>query len=311
MEYTLMSEENNLGEAIEIVSESKEVAVREPSTVNVTVEELRKINLLIGIPMYGGMCSGMTTKSLCELHTAFANVGIPVTINFLFNESLVQRARNYIADTFMQNEQFTHLLFIDADIGFSPNDVVTLLSFNMKDPECTDVVAGVYPRKTIAWEKVEKAVNSGLIRNPNYLENFAGDFVFNFKRDITEFTVKNPLEVAETGTGFMLIPRHVMEKFRDSFPEYRYTPDHVRTPGFDGSHEITAFFHCEIDKESGRYLSEDYFFCRKIAEIGLKTTVLPWIELQHVGTYVYKGSVANMAHMSLDLVSAGYDESIN
>lgn len=278
---------------------------REASSHPFTIEELRGTHILIGIPMYGGNCSGMTTKSLCELHTVFARYDIKVSVNFLFNESLVQRARNYLAENFLANEQYTHLLFIDADIGFTPDDIISLLVFNMKDPECNDVVAGIYPRKTIAWEKISKLANTNIIEKPEDLAIYGGDFVFNFKKDITQFNIYNPLQVSETGTGFMLIPRHVLVKFKEAFPEYNYYPDHLRTPGFEGSKEITAFFHCEIDPESRRYLSEDYFFCRKIGEIGLKTTILPWINLDHVGSYIYKGSVPSMAALDLDLVSSG------
>ena len=275
------------------------------SSHEITIEELRRVHLLIGIPMYGGMCSGITTKSLCDLHTTFAKYGIGLSINFLFNESLVQRARNYLAENFIANPEFTHLMFIDADIGFTPDDIINLITFNLKDPECKDVVAGIYPRKAIAWEKIVKLANTKVVENPEELAIYGGDFVFNFKKDVTEFSIYNPLQVSETGTGFMLIPRHVLENFENAFPEYRYLPDHLRTPGFDGSKEITAFFHCEIDPESKRYLSEDYFFCKKIGELGMTTTILPWINLDHLGSYVYKGDVTKMVTSNLDLVSSG------
>lgn len=279
----------------------------EPSSVSITMDELKTVKLFVGMPMYGGLCNGLTAKSLIELSMYCSANGIEFYTHYLFNESLVQRARNYIADEFLRSD-CTHLLFIDADIGFKYTDVVTLLAFNMKDKMCGDVVAAVYPRKTIAWEKVDKAAKSGMISNPNMLEDYSGDFVFNFKENTEQFNIYNPLEVAETGTGFMLIPRHVLEKFQDAYPEYRYTPDHIRSANFDGSRQITAFFHCEIDPVSNRYLSEDYFFCRKLSKIGVKTAILPWIELSHTGTFVYKGSIAKMASLQVDLVSGGYKD---
>ncbi len=299
-------EEMNFGETLDIVENDEDDQA--PSSIPYTVEDLRGTHVMIAIPMYGGNATGLLTKSLSELHTIFGANGIKLSVNFLFNESLVPRARNYLAENFLANEEFTHLLFIDADIGFKVDDIISLIIFNLKHPKCNDVVAGIYPRKTIAWEKIFKAVKAGVINHPNEMEQFAGDFVFNFKEGKDTFNIYQPLEVAETGTGFMLIPRHVLVKFAEAFPEYRYTPDHLRTPGFDGSKQITAFFHCEIDPKTNRYLSEDYFFCRKIAEIGLKTTILPWINLDHIGNYTYRGDVRLMAQASLDLVSSGKHE---
>lgn len=286
---------------------AKETQQIKPSSVSVTIEELQQVKLFVGLPMYGGMCYGTTSKSITELAMYCSNNGIQFYTHYLFNESLIQRARNYIADEFMRSD-CTHLMFIDADVGFNYADVISLIAYNLKDEKCKDVVAAVYPRKAIAWEKVDRAAKSNKLANPNKLEDYAGDFVFNFKEGSTTGNVYNPLEVSETGTGFMLIPRHVFEKFDAAFPQYRYTPDHVRSPSFDGSRQITAFFHCEIDPKTNRYLSEDYFFCRKIGELGLKTTILPWVELSHSGTMVFKGSIAKMAEMQVELVSAGFKD---
>lgn len=278
-----------------------------PSSVTVSLEELQKIKLFVGVPMYGGMCSGITAKSMIELGRYCEAHKIGFYVHYLFGESLIQRARNYVTDEFLRSD-CTHLLFIDADIGFTYSDIVALLAFNLKHELCNDVVAAIYPRKTIAWEKVYQAAKKLDIKNPNILEDYAGDFVFNFKEGTTSFNIFQPLEVSETGTGCMLIPRHVFEAYRKAFPEYNYLPDHIRSASFDGSREITAFFHCDIDPKTRRYLSEDYFFCRKLAEIGVKTTILPWIELQHVGSYIYKGSSAKMAELQLEFLSAGYKD---
>ena len=74
-----------------------------------------------------------------------------------------------------------------------------------------------------------------------------------------------------------------------------YKPDHVRTEAFDGSREIHMSFQAEIDPESKRYLSEDYWFCQKAQKVGLKTWFCPWMKMQHVGTYIFGGSLADLA----------------
>lgn len=262
--------------------------------IEVSTEELRKYSIFLGTPMYGGNCAGMFCKSTNDLARLCAAHGIEVKEYFLFNESLVQRARNYVVDEFLRSE-CTHLMFIDSDIGFSAKDVLSLLAIQVSDPEKYQIMTGPYPKKTIAWEKVKSAVKNGKGENPSELAFYAGDYVFNPSKNVTSFRIDEPVEVAEGGTGFMLIPRSVLEKYAAAYPELSYKPDHVRTENFDGSREITAFFDCAIDPESKRYLSEDYFFCKKAREIGITIHMCPWMNLQHVGTYIFRGSMAAIA----------------
>jgi hypothetical protein len=260
--------------------------------LEVSTEELRKYSIFVGAPMYGGNCAGLFAKSVTDLGMMCARYGIEIRFYYLFNESLVQRARNYVVDEFMRSG-CTHLMFIDADIGFKAKDVLSLLAIQTSEPEKYDIITGPYTKKTIAWEKVKKAVEAGKAdENPFMLEYYAGDYVFNPVQNSGSFRVDTPVEVAEAGTGFMLIPRTTLEKYESQYPEYKYLPDHVRTESFDGSREIMAYFDCAIDPESKRYLSEDYFFCRNARKIGLKIWMCPWMELQHVGSYIFKGSMA-------------------
>jgi hypothetical protein len=262
--------------------------------LQITAEHLRKYSIFVGTPMYGGQCAGMFCKSTNDLAALCAKYEIDLKFYYLFNESLVQRARNYVVDEFMRSE-CTHLMFIDADIGFRPNDVLSLLGIQTMHPDQYDIMTGPYPKKTIAWEKVKKAVEMGKAENPFDLEFYTADYVFNPAKGATSFRIDQPIEVSEAGTGFMLIPRSVLEKYRDAYPELKYIPDHARTKNFDGSREITAFFDCVIDPVSKRYLSEDYFFCRKAREVGIKLHLCPWMELQHVGSYIFKGSMGAIA----------------
>ena len=266
----------------------------------------------------------MNLTALCLPH------GIAMTSYLLFNESLITRARNYCVDEFLRSD-YTHLLFIDADISFDPNDVLNMIAVQLDDPENKHVVSAPYPKKTITWEKIKIAVDMGFAdENPNRLEDFVGDFVFNPVNG-NSITISEPAEVAEAGTGFMLIPRNTFERYEKEYPEYHYLPDHVRTEAFDGSREIMTYFDCFIDKDrkesefeelmdliladhdiksmqdkvkdirgresksSKRYLSEDYMFCQNVRRIGMKVWMCPWIHLKHTGFYTFGGMLAAMA----------------
>lgn len=261
---------------------------------NVTFQDLQQYKIFVGTPCYGGMATGIYTQSLTHLMHLCTLRGINMSLHMLFNESLVQRARNYVVDEFLRSD-CTHLLFIDSDIGFNPEDVFAMLAINHTDPEKYNIVTGPYPKKTIAWEKVVEAVKKDMVTEPTDCEQFAADYVFNLKDGVGEFRVDEPVEVSEAGTGFMMIPRSVFEKYDEAYPEYRYLPDHVRTKNFDGSKEITAYFDCSIDPESKRYLSEDYHFCRKAQDIGIRVWMCPWMHMIHLGSYPFRGSMAALA----------------
>jgi len=190
-------------------------------------------------------------------------------------------------------------MFIDADIGFSPKDVFSLLAIQTKYSDQYDIMTGPYPKKSISWEKVKAAVEQGKAENPFNLEHYTADYVFNPVGNMTSFKINEPVEISEGGTGFMLIPRSVFERYEKAYPEFKYTPDHLRTANFDGSRDIMAYFDCGIDPDTKRYLSEDYFFCWNARKAGMKIHMCPWMELQHVGTTIFRGSMAAIASINV------------
>lgn len=265
--------------------------------INVPVEKLRENKLFVATPMYGGQCAGMFAKSTADLSALCTQYGIPLQFYYLFNESLITRARNYCVDEFMRSSA-QHLMFIDSDIGFNPQDVLALMALQAQEPDKYEIIGGPYPKKCISWEKIKLAVDKGIAdQDPNVLERFVGDYVFNPKANTGSIPINEPVEVLEIGTGFMMISKQALIKFRDKYPQYHYKPDHVRTEHFDGSREIMMYFQAEVDPKSKRYLSEDYWFCQKAQEADIRTWFCPWMKMQHVGSYIFGGSLADLAQI--------------
>jgi hypothetical protein len=304
--------------------------------INIPIEKLQKKSLFVATPMYGGQCAGIFTKATNDLSALAMHYKIPLKYYYLFNESLITRARNYCVDEFLRSD-CTHMMFIDSDIGFNPNDVITMLALqDEEDPECPyDILCGPYPKKCISWEKIAAAVNKGAAdEDPEVLGKFVGDYVFNPAHGKNEIKISEPAEVLEGGTGFMMFKRATLEKFQEAYKNMYYKPDHVRTQHFDGSREILAFFDAVIDDKqlfmkeeldafmkenpkakkkdilefvgdktksalgktySNRYLSEDYMFCQWARSIGLGIWLCPWMELQHIGSFVFGGSLKDLA----------------
>lgn len=262
--------------------------------IKVPITDLQKKKLFVATPMYGGACAGMYARSIADLAAICAKYEIPLQLYYLFNESLITRARNYCVDEFLRSDA-THLMFIDSDIGFNPQDVIALLALQTDESEF-DIIGGPYPKKCISWEKIKIAVDKGFAdEDPNNLEKFVGDYVFNPKGGAKEIPINAPVEVMELGTGFMMIRRKTFDVYKAAYPHLSYKPDHIRTAAFDGSREIHAYFDCIIDPVSKRYLSEDYMFCYNTEKAGMKVWLCPWMSMQHVGSYNFGGSLADLA----------------
>lgn len=270
--------------------------------LSISVESLRKHKLFVATPMYGGNCNGLYMKACLDLQGLCTQYGIEVRFSFLFNESLITRARNYLVDEFLRSG-YTHLLFIDSDILFNPQDVLALLALDK------DVIGGPYPKKSINWKNVFRAAKR-VIEDPNIdkekfnpgeLEGVTGEYVFNAVPGTTQFKVSEPLEVMEIGTGFMLIKQAVFAKFAEEYPHLNYKPDHAGQANFDGSRYIHAYFDTVIDPDSHRYLSEDYMFCQYWRAIGGSIWLCPWMRTQHVGTYAFSGDMNAIAALTGNL----------
>ena len=259
--------------------------------IQVKIDELRKNKLFVGTPMYGGMANGLYVKSSLDLQAVMSRYGVETKFSFLFNESLITRARNYLVDEFLRSD-CTHLLFIDSDIHYDPRDVIALMALDK------DVIGAPYPKKSINWGNIANAARKHPNLDPKELETLVGEYVFNVVKGTSQFQVTEPLEVMEIGTGFMMVKRDVFTKYAEAYPEYRYKPDHVGQAHFDGSRYIHAYFDTVIDPESERYLSEDYMFCQWWRKIGGQIFLCPWMKTQHIGTYAFSGNMPKVAELT-------------
>jgi len=266
--------------------------------IKVELEKLRKNKLFIATPMYGGMAHGLYIKSSLDLQTTMNKYAIETKFSFLFNESLITRARNYLVDEFLRSDH-THLLFIDSDIHYNPQDVLALMALDK------DVIGGPYPKKSMNWGNIAQAARANPDMDPKELEQLVGEYVFNVVKGTKQFSVTEPLEVMEIGTGFMMVKREVFERMEKEYPTIKYKPDHIGQANFDGTRYIHAYFDTVIDTKdsitgggSERYLSEDYMFCQMWRKLGGSIFLCPWMKTQHVGTYAFTGNMPAVAQFT-------------
>jgi hypothetical protein len=239
-------------------------------------------SVLVGTPCFGGQVSWLYTISLLKLQKAFQQRGWGLGFLLQAGDSLVPRARQTIVAHFLGNAQATHLLFIDADIGFEPEQVVRLLEFD------ADFAAAAYPVKQIQWELMADAVKAG--RAP--LESATLSYVVEREAAREMATRGGFVKSRYVGAGFLLVRRTALEAMIDRYPELRYTHEHKSGDPLEGSRWRSALFNCLIDPETGFYLSEDFSFCRRWTDMGGEIWVDYTSRLDHVGVMVYRGNLA-------------------
>ena len=238
-------------------------------------------NVTIGTPCYGGQVSWLYTVSLLKLQSAFTKRGWHINFLLQAGDALVTRARQTIICHFLDNPKATHLLFVDADIGFEPDQVIRLVEFD------ADMTAAVYPVKQINWEKMPGAVEAG--RTP--LESATLSYVV--QSNAGDVVVRDGfMKSRYAGTGFLMMRRSVPERMIEHYPELRYTHEHRGDDPLAGSKWRSALFNCMVDQTTGYYLSEDFSFCKRWTDMGGEIWVDYTSRLNHVGLMVYRGNMA-------------------
>ena len=247
----------------------------------------KKYGVMIATPCYGGqLTEGYLHGILSTIHKAQQR-GIQIHLNTMGNESLITRARNTLVCQFLdmdkkEPEKFTHLLFIDSDIGFRGENVIKLIESGH------DIACGIYPRKSIDWKSVPKFIKETGEEN---LQAKSLGYNLNFANP-QDIKVKNGFtEVLDAATGFMLIKKEVFYKMKEAYPNLKYTSDQIINNERFSSDNCYAFFDCIIDEKSNRYLSEDYAFCRLWQKIGGRIFADVISPLTHYGTYPFAGNV--------------------
>lgn len=226
------------------------------------LEKLRAARLHFCIPCYNGALTESFFISMLKFMNATTQIGMSYTVDTMVNESLIPRGRNSLCAKFLAFEpRSTHLLFIDADIGFEPQEIVKLVLADK------DVVGGLYPKKALPIQYVVNKVENG-------------------DKD------GNVVEVANLGTGFMLIRREVIESMIANHPELHYQDQIGLDPKF--APFKYALFDTLIDPVTKEYLSEDYTFCKRWRDMGGKIFADLSIQLDHVGYYKFSGDATKL-----------------
>ncbi|HTW27624.1 MAG TPA: hypothetical protein VME92_10890 [Acetobacteraceae bacterium] len=239
-------------------------------------------HVFIATPCFGGLVTQMYMQSVIALMQRAGPDGYDLSLAMLGQDALITRSRNTLVARFLSVPTASHLLFIDGDIGFEPEQVTRMLRFGK------DLVAGMYPLKALHWDPRAEA----RLRQGEAAATAAMLYVGRFSEGPDAARQDGFVTAQFAGTGFMLISRHCIERMIGAYPQTRYRSAHVFPLPKGPEGDRYALFDCMIDQETGEYLSEDYTFCRRWRDLGGEV----WLDargvLTHCGTAEFRGDPA-------------------
>jgi hypothetical protein len=256
--------------------------IRAAATAEPAAAAPTRVNLVIATPCFGGQISVLYAASLFKLQKLVRRYA-DFNLKLLFKDSdaLITRARASLISQFLDDATATHLLFVDADIGFEPEQVVRLI-------ECgADMCAAVYPVKRIDWEKVKSTIETA---RPNPAAA-ALKYVFEVE-DANAVTEKGGfVKVRYAGTGFLMTRRDALERMCARYPQLQYKRDHSMDAAVASDNRF-ALFECMIAAD-GTYLSEDFAFCKRWTDMGGEIWADLDSKLSHVGPLAFCGDLSS------------------
>ena len=223
-------------------------------SIQVNIDYLKTTRVHLCMPCYGGQLTESTFMSYIKWANVARQLGLDWTVETMTNESLISRARNTLTAKFLHTKESTHLMFVDADIGWEPWHLLVMLNHDK------DVVGGLYPMKSLPVKWCVNGIPDAEQNDPSGL-----------------------IEVTKTGTGFLLIKRDVFEKLNAHPAVKPFTNDIGLDPALNPY--MKTYFDTAV--RENRYYSEDWTFCENWRDIGGQVWVDKRVLLKHTGTYVF------------------------
>ena len=241
-------------------------------------------HIKIATPCYGGLVSHLYMQSVVRLMAEAPALGFDVSLSLLGGDALIARARSTLVADFMDSPEASHLLFIDADIAFAPDQVKRLLEADK------EFAAAFYPMKLVDWTRLPQRCVAG-----EGLETAGLSYVGTLCQGEALVVEGGFATAVYAGGGFQLVCRSVLERMFAAYPATRFTATHAYPAPPSASPHLYALFESMIDPESGAYVSEDYAFCQRWRDLGGAIWLDLASRLTHTGAQSFAGDFARRA----------------
>ncbi len=253
--------------------------------------------LALATPSYSSsFCVEYVMAILGLQQECFANA-IPFQHLLLTGVSIVDVARNRLANRFLWETEATHMLFVDDDMGFGVPEVM-----QMFDHAQADVVGAMYPRKSFDWARVKQVVLSHPDIDPAILPALAGDYrnMFTLPNNAPTLTVgAQPVVLDGLATGLMLISRTCLMRLIQL--ELAPKRDSATFADAHGNYSSTPYYEFfRSTSVDGRLVGEDHYFCELVRASGGTVLGCPWVPVTHTGRFAYRGDLPGIAQYTAE-----------
>jgi hypothetical protein len=256
----------------------KHFTVKGGPAYQVQTEDYAKPKIFVATPCYAGQVHVKYMESVMSLSQMLSQNGIGMEFYSIPFDSLIPRARNASITRFMNDSPSTHILFIDSDIQFHPTSVMKMLK------EDKEIIAGCYPKKAIDWDTM-KANHSKPLNTIELIQSSVR-YAYNMKPQRTHTIERGCVEVLDAPTGFLMIKKSAIREMIHTYPETEYVND-VGAYGTKDENRFFDLFQSQVF--DGRYLSEDYGFCRLWQKMKKPIYADLTVKLNHIGQFSYLG----------------------
>ena len=232
----------------------------EAERIRQRLRRIRSRSVMIATPVHRET-AWQYAQALAGTFGLLAQQGVKAQILFVAGSSNLPRARNELCAWFLASD-CTDLIFIDADMGWQPGDLLRLLASDKP------VIGGVGRKKTdpITWcLRFRPGSETALVQDE-----------------------MGAVEVARLGTGFLKIAREALEEIAAAHPGLSWAGDPGSMPEEVRAHAYRFFRFGDADE------GEDYEFCKLWQSVGGSIWVDPTIRLVHVGDKEYSGRLSDI-----------------
>tara|TARA_R110002033_G_scaffold100340_1_gene148742 strand:+ start:573 stop:1349 length:777 start_codon:yes stop_codon:yes gene_type:complete len=238
------------------------------------------MSIFIAIPCYGGQIHAEFAQSLLKLVSELQKNEVHHVVEFLSSESLISRGRNSLLAKFYSQPEWSHLLFLDADLIFNYNAILKML---LEDKE---VIGCPYPKKRYNWDKISRSIKKD--ENPQNNLPLYTDINYNLNGGHKKFT-SSCIEAKDIPTGCMLIKRSVITALMLKYPERQYQNNIAGMDSKMSNYFYDLFGTGVVDNI---YLSEDYYFCYLCKTLNINLYLETGFTFGHIGREIFYGNLA-------------------
>jgi len=237
-----------------------------------------KANVAIAIPTYGGIASNFYDFTIALISALqFKDIGFEF---FTYHgDSLITRARNQLITRFYNEAEekgLTHFLFLDSDIATDPNNIIKLVEWTLKYD--IDVIGGAVPLKGFKDDLFQECQTFRLTYND---EQILSD--------------NRMMKVDFLTTGLLLLTKKAVfdliedAKKKDHWYHSEYKDKKVVYDIFQTGWKESKITDKELGEvEFRHYLSEDWFLCNWLRDLGFDIIVDLDIKVWHRGIHDYR-----------------------